>query len=339
MSLTPQDIQQQKFKTKFRGYDAEAVEGFLAEVADTLSVLQSEKTELHEKLKAVEAKYALLLQEQEEKQITLDSAKQTAEELKKKGRQEAEALIVRAREEIKAKYEEISQERAKIKAENDKGRQEAGALIARAKEEIAAKKQETENEQAKIAAEAENLIAKASEEIKIMQQEADGTLASTKAEIEEFNAMKSKIRDELHAMLSRFLKQLDSELPASALSAPFSSDSSAPSASDSLDIIFETEDEPDLGQGLDEEILMQLFQGVDAEPGGGEETTGRPDEEDDDLSDLYQTIDLSEVIGDQVQDNLEELNENLVLSEDKSAEVDADGSQKANSDSVSEKHE
>ncbi len=336
MSLTPQDIQQQKFKAKFRGYDTDAVDGFLAEVADTLLALQDEQTQLQEKLTTVDNNYELLLQEQQEIQATIGSAKKAAEELKKKGRQEAEALIARAREEIKAKHEEISRERAKIKAEKDRGLQEAGALIARAKEEIKAKHEETENERAKIATEidksrqeAEKLIAEASEEIKTLQQEADVTLANTKAEIEEFNGMKSKIRDELHAMLSRFLKQLDSELPASALSAPF--------ASDSLDIIFETEDEPDLEQGLDEEILMQLFQGVDVEPGGDEETTGRPVEEDDDLSDLYQTIDLSEVIGNQVQGSLEELNENLVLAEDKSAESDADGKQETDTDV--EKHE
>ena len=344
MSLTPQDIQQQKFKTKFRGYDVNEVDGFLAEVADTLLAMQEEQAQLQEKLTAAEKKHEQLLQEQQEIQATIGSAKKAADELKQKGRQEAEALISRAQEEIKAKHEEISGERAKIKADKDRGLQEAAALVARAKEEIKAKKEETENERAQIAAEmeksrqeAEKLIAEAGQEIKTQQQEAVTTLANTKAEIEEFNAMKSKIRDELHALLSRFLKQLDSELPASALSAPFASGVSAPFASDSLDIIFETEDEPDLGQGLDEEILLQLFQGVDAEPGGGEETTGRPAEDDDDLSDLYQTIDLSEVIGDKVQGTLEELNENLVLAEEKSAEPEAGENQEANADT--EKHE
>ena len=69
--------------------------------------------------------------------------------------------------------------------------------------------------------------------------------------------------------------------------------------------------------------LLQLFQGVDVEPGGDEETTGRPAEEDD-LSDLYQTIDLSEVINDRVQGTLEELNENLVLSEKELTEPEKD---------------
>jgi hypothetical protein len=293
--------------------------------------LQDEQTQLQEKLTAIENKYEQLQQEQQEIQATIGSAEDAADELKKKGRQEAEALIARAREEIKAKHEEISRERAKIKAEKEKGLQEAGALVARAKEEIKVKKEETENERAEIAAEmeksrqeAEKLINEAREQIKPLQQEAEAALANTKAEIEEFNVMKSKIRDELHALLSRFLKQLDSELPASALSAPF--------ASDSLDIIFETDDEQDLEPGLDEEILMQLFQGVDFEAGGGEETKGRPIEEDDDLSDLYKTIDLSEVISDTVQGSLEELNANLVLSEERSAEPETEANQEANTD-------
>jgi cell division initiation protein len=311
MSLTPQDIQQQKFKTKFRGYDVNEVDGFLAEVAETLFAMHDDQTILQEKLTAVEKKYEQLLQEQQEIQATIGSAKNAADELKKKGRQEAEALIAQAREEIRA--------------EKDRGLQEAGALIARAKEEIKAKHKETESERANITAameisrqEAEKLLTEAREEITSLQQDAETDLANTKAEIEEFNALKTKIRDELHALLNRFLKQLDSELPTSALSAPF--------VSDSLDIIFETEDNQDLEPGLDDEVLMQLFQGVDIEPGSDEESMGRPVEDDDDLSDLYQSIDLTELISDKVQGSLEEINENLLLAEDKSAELDTDES-------------
>lgn len=300
MNLTPQDIQQQKFKTKFRGYDVNEVDGFLAEVAETLYAIQYEQTQLQEKLTAVEKKYEQLLQEQQEIQATIGSAKNAADELKKKGRQEAEALIAQAREEIKAKQKETENERANITAAMEISRQEA-----------------------------EKLLSDAREEIKSLQQDADADLANTKAEIEEFNAMKSKIRDELHALLNRFLKQLDSELPTSALSAPF--------VSDSLDIIFETEDKQDIESGLDDEVLMQLFQGVDIEPGEDEESMGRPVEDDDDLSDLYQSIDLTELISDKVQGSLEELNENLVLAENTSAELDTDGSQETDTDT--EKYE
>ena len=118
--------------------------------------------------------------------------------------------------------------------------------------------------------------------------------------------MKAKIREELRALLSRYLKQLDSELPATAVNAPF--------AAENLDIIFETEDESEGEQGLDEEILMQLFQGV--ETGSGQEMTSRV-AEDDDLSDLFQSVDLSDTITEEVHHSLEKLNENLVISHEK----------------------
>lgn len=319
MSLTPQDIQQQKFKTRFRGFDANEVESFLNEVADNFLALLHENTRLNERLAEVEKQYEHLLDEQRKMQANIDSARNIADELKKKGRQEAEALIARAKEEIKAKHEEINRERAKIKERKEKSLREAAALIARAKEEIKAKHEEVDRERAKIEAEkaqsqqeAEKLLAGAREEFKTRQQGAEATLTATQAEINEYNAMKAKIREELRALLSRYLKQLDSELPASAVNAPF--------ASENLDIIFETEDESEGEQGLDEEILMQLFQGVDLETGPGQEMTSRPAEDDDDLSDLFQSVDLSDTVTEEVQHSLEKLNENLVISREEPAE-------------------
>jgi cell division initiation protein len=318
MSLTPEEIQQQKFKTRFRGFDVQEVESFLNEVAENFLALMQENTRSNERLAAVEKQYEQLLQEQQEIQATIDSARNVADELKNKGRQEAEALIARAREEMKAKHEEIDRERAKIRAEKEKSVKEAAALIARAKEEIKAKHEEVERERAKIEAEmaqsqqeAEKLLAGAHEELKIRQQDAEAKLAVSRAEIDEFNVLKAKIREELRALLSRFLKRLDAEIPASAVTAPF--------ASDSLDIVFETDDESEGEQGLDEEILMQLFQGVDLGTSADQEMTNRP-VEDDDLSDLFQSVDLSDSISAEVQHSLKELNEHLVTSQGKPAE-------------------
>jgi cell division initiation protein len=306
MSLTPQDIQQQKFKTKFRGFDVNEVESFLNEVAENLFALMQENTRLNERLAEVEKQYEQLLQEQREIQATIDSARSVADELKNKGRQEAEALVARAREEMKAKQEEIEHERAKIRAEKEKSVKEAGALIARAKEEIKAKHEEVERERAKInmemtqsQQEAEKLLAGAREEIKAMRQDTETKLAINRAEIDEFNDLKAKIRQELRALLNRYLKQLDAELPASAVTAPF--------ASESMDIVFETDDESEGEQGLDEEILMQLFQGVDLGTIADREMTSRPAEDDD----------LSDAIDENVGHSLEELNENLVISKEK----------------------
>ena len=318
MSLTPQDIQQQKFKTKFRGFDMQEVDSFLNQVAENFLSLMEENTRLNERLAEVERQYEQLLQEQQEIRTTLDSARNVADDLKNKGRQEADALIAQTMAEMKAKHEEIDRERAKIRAEKEKSVKEAGALIARAKDEIKAKHEEVERERAKIETEkaqsqqeAEKILAGAHEEVKVRQKDAEATLVATQAQIDEFNTLKGKIRQELRALLNRYLKQLDAELPASAVTAPF--------ASESLDIVFETDDESEGEQGLDEEILMQLFQGVDLETSADHEITSRADD-DDDLSDLFQSVDLSDVIRDDVGHSLEELNEDLVIAKKKPAE-------------------
>ena len=153
-------------------------------------------------------------------------------------------------------------------------------------------------------------MALAREEIKTMQQDAETKVAVTKAEIEECNTLKAKVRQDLRALLNRYLKQIDAELPHSAVTAPFTTEPA--------DIVFETDDESEREVELDEEILMQLFQGVDPDTLEGQEMTSRP-EEDDDLSDLFQSVDLGDVIDENVGHTLEELNENLVLAKHKSA--------------------
>ena len=306
MSLTHEDIQQRKFKTRFRGFDINEVDSFLNEVAENFLALVQENNRLNERLAEVEKQYEHVLQEQRETQATIDSAQSVADDLKNKGRQDAEAFIAQASADIKAKQEELDGERAKIRAEKERSVREAGALIARAKKEIQEKHEQTEQERAKIKAE----MAQAQEEIKTMQQEAETKVAVTKAEIEECNTLKAKIRQDLRALLNRYLKQIDAELPHSAVTAPFTTEPA--------DIVFETDDESEREVELDEEILMQLFQGVDPDTLEGQEMTSRP-EEDDDLSDLFQSVDLGDAIDENVGHTLEELNENLVLAKYKPA--------------------
>ena len=50
MSLTHEDIQQRKFKTKFRGFDINEVDSFLNEVAENFQALMQENTRLNERL-------------------------------------------------------------------------------------------------------------------------------------------------------------------------------------------------------------------------------------------------------------------------------------------------
>ena len=51
MEVTPLDIQQQKFKVRFRGFDVHEVDAFLEQVADTVAALQRENESLCEDIR------------------------------------------------------------------------------------------------------------------------------------------------------------------------------------------------------------------------------------------------------------------------------------------------
>jgi len=44
MKITPLDIQQQQFKTRFRGFDIREVDAFLEQIAETFEGLQKKRT-------------------------------------------------------------------------------------------------------------------------------------------------------------------------------------------------------------------------------------------------------------------------------------------------------
>jgi len=50
MTITPLDIQQQQFKTRFRGFDIREVDTFLEQMADAFEALQSENKKLREEI-------------------------------------------------------------------------------------------------------------------------------------------------------------------------------------------------------------------------------------------------------------------------------------------------
>ena len=54
MALTPLDIQQQRFRTGFRGYDAKEVEAFLEQAANACEDLQRENLRLIDEVKKMQ---------------------------------------------------------------------------------------------------------------------------------------------------------------------------------------------------------------------------------------------------------------------------------------------
>lgn len=104
MSLTPRNIEEQKFTVSMRGYDKAEVELFLKRVADEFAhlieenenlakELENKRNEL-ERLKKIEKDLQnTLLDAQETKQHLIENAKQKAEEILKLAEDKAKQII------------------------------------------------------------------------------------------------------------------------------------------------------------------------------------------------------------------------------------------------------
>lgn len=80
MTLTPQDIETQVFREKFKGYDQQEVDAFLDRLSARISELQSERDALAERLTQAEADAAESMEAERLLKRTLVTAQRTADE-------------------------------------------------------------------------------------------------------------------------------------------------------------------------------------------------------------------------------------------------------------------
>ncbi|MFH0926378.1 MAG: DivIVA domain-containing protein [bacterium] len=109
MNLTPLDIQQQKFKTKLRGYDPKEVDYFLEIVAKEIEQLIRDKNQLTEELQHYKDRTRELKERESSLQNILLTAQQVTEEIKINAKKDADLIIKQAQLEAesiieKAKY-------------------------------------------------------------------------------------------------------------------------------------------------------------------------------------------------------------------------------------------
>lgn len=111
MSLTPDDIENQVFKERFRGYDQDEVDAFLDRVSARITELTRERDGLRERLADVERQAAeagesgrllqrTLLAAQRSADETIDEARATAEQTLEDARHRAEEIIDEAHEQV-----------------------------------------------------------------------------------------------------------------------------------------------------------------------------------------------------------------------------------------------
>jgi len=105
MKITPQDVLNQTFSRKLKGFDPDEVKNFLLQVAESLEIEIKEKEEMRMKMEKFRENYSKYEKREELLRDTLIAAQKFSSEVKSNAQKEGE-LVVR---EAEIKSEEIIQ--------------------------------------------------------------------------------------------------------------------------------------------------------------------------------------------------------------------------------------
>jgi cell division initiation protein len=100
MKMTPIDIQQQQFKTRFRGFDIREVDTFLEQTAGAFETLQRENEECQEEIRRLELEIQGYKKREETFKRALLNSQKVLDQMKENARKSAELIIAEA--EVKA---------------------------------------------------------------------------------------------------------------------------------------------------------------------------------------------------------------------------------------------
>jgi len=97
MKLTPLDIQQQKFKVKWRGYDGQEVETFLEMVSEDVESLLRDYNKLRDELRKCEVQVADFRENERAIQQTIMTTQKVSDDLKRNAQRESDLIINEAK--------------------------------------------------------------------------------------------------------------------------------------------------------------------------------------------------------------------------------------------------
>jgi cell division initiation protein len=100
MKITPLDIQQQQFKIRFRGFDAQEVDLFLEQIADAFESLLKENEKLQEEIRRLGNESQGYKTREETFKRALLNSQRVLEQMKDNAQKSAELIIAEA--EVKA---------------------------------------------------------------------------------------------------------------------------------------------------------------------------------------------------------------------------------------------
>lgn len=100
MPITPLDIQQRQFKTRFRGFDIREVDSFLEQMADAFESLQSKIKNLNQEISRLKLENQGYKEREETFKRAMLNSQKVLEQMKQNARKSAELVIADA--EVKA---------------------------------------------------------------------------------------------------------------------------------------------------------------------------------------------------------------------------------------------
>ena len=117
--LTPIEIHNKEFPTKFKGYDPEEVNDYLDEVIRTVEQLIRDNKDLEKRVKFNEEKVSYFNSIQETLNKSIIVAQEAADRLKENARKDAEIIIFEAEKEAERLLKEAAEKATEINRETD----------------------------------------------------------------------------------------------------------------------------------------------------------------------------------------------------------------------------
>jgi DivIVA domain-containing protein len=281
--LTPQAIKDQEFQVKFRGYDAIEVKAYLELLAEDFFELNEQNRVQTEEIETLQAEREALEREKEslagEVKLSRENADGIQSEIEKNYKHKdqeiddlrkqlaaAHAMITSLESDNRRQSEKITELEVKLAggqgatiqehAENEKLRAKIASLEEQNHElkqqgldfktTILAAQKFADNLRQTSEVEAQQLMTQARAEVENFRNEANVELARLPKEIEALNQKKTKVRDELRAMLHSYLEALD-----------VFSTADAPAKEDDLSDLFESIRIPD-GESVDPDDIESI---------------------------------------------------------------------------------
>ena len=119
MAITPNDIHNKDFSTKFKGFDPEEVNDFLEEVKKELETLIRDNKDLEKRVKFNEEKVEYFNSIQETLNKSILVAQEAADRLRENARKDAEIIVFEAEKAAQAMLREAAEKATEIHRDTD----------------------------------------------------------------------------------------------------------------------------------------------------------------------------------------------------------------------------